>query len=136
MILQVAKDGHLYILDAAALGGSAAPKVDYVFAASGMSVHGTPIAYKTAMGQYFVVNTTSGANMCPGGVTGRALVALKDLGGEPAGADGRLVLGDRRQRLDGADRDDHRRHQQRHRVVHQQRGHAEGASTATPGCKS
>ena len=77
MILQVSKDGHLYILDAAALGGSAAPKVDYMFAAAGMSIHGTPIAYKTAMGQYFVVNTTSGANMCPGGVSGRALVALK-----------------------------------------------------------
>ena len=77
MILQVSKDGHLYILDAAALGGSAAPKVDFMFAATGMSIHGTPIAYKTAMGQYFVVNTTGGANMCPGGVSGRALVALK-----------------------------------------------------------
>jgi len=77
MVLQVSKDGHLYILDAANLGGSAAPKVDYMFAASGMSIHGTPIAYKTATAQYFVVNTTSGAQGCPGNVTGRAMVALK-----------------------------------------------------------
>ena len=77
MILQISKDGHLYILDATALGGSAAPKLDYVFAASGMSIHGTPTAYKTAMGQYLVINTTNGATMCSGGVSGRALVALK-----------------------------------------------------------
>jgi hypothetical protein len=79
MVLQMSKDGHLYILDAASLGGANGQKVDFVFAASGMSIHGTPIAYKTAMGQYLVVNTTSGANasLCPGGVSGRALVALK-----------------------------------------------------------
>ena len=77
MILQLSKDGHLYVLDATALGGSAAPKVDFVLAASGMSLHSTPAAYKTAMGQYFVFNTTNGANMCPGGVTGRAMVAVR-----------------------------------------------------------
>ncbi len=124
MILQVAKDGHLYILDAANLrrfGG--APRSTTCSPASGMSIHGTPAAYKTAMGQYFVINTTSGATMCPGGVSGRALVALKISRGEPAGGDGRLVLGDLRHRVDGADRDDDRRHRQRHRLVHQQRQH-------------
>ena len=36
-----------------------------------------PAAYRTAMGSYFVFSTTSGANMCPGGVSGRAVVALQ-----------------------------------------------------------
>ena len=113
MILQVSKDGHLYILDAAALGGSAAPKVDYMFAASGMSIHGTPAAYKTAMGQYFVVEHHQRREHVPGRRHRPRARGAEDLGGEPAGADGRLVLGDRRQRVDRADRDDHRRHQQR-----------------------
>ena len=125
MILQISKDGHLYILDATALGGSAAPKSTSRVAASGMSIHRTPTANKTAMGQYLVINTTNGANMCPGGVSGRALVALKILGCEPACGDGRLVLGYRGQRVDRADRDDDGRHCQCHGVVHQQRQHSQ-----------
>jgi hypothetical protein len=84
MIVQVAKDGHLYILDAAALGGSNGHKVDFTVTGSGMSIHTVPAAYKTTMGQYFVFTTTANANMCPGGGSmTRAVVAVKIAPGNP-----------------------------------------------------
>jgi hypothetical protein len=83
MVLQLSKDGHLYILDAAALGNTAAPKADITLTGSGMSNHGVPTVYKTSMGMYFVFGTTGGANMCPGGVTGRAVVAARITAGSP-----------------------------------------------------
>jgi hypothetical protein len=83
MVLQLSKDGHLYILDAGALGGMDGHKVDFTVAASGMSIHTAPTAYRTSQGLYFVFSTTSGANMCPGGVSGRAVVALRIAPGSP-----------------------------------------------------
>jgi len=83
MVLQLSKDGHLYILDAGALGGMDGHKVDFTVTASGMSIHTAPTAYKTSQGLYFVFSTTSGANMCPGGVSGRAVVALRLAPGSP-----------------------------------------------------
>ena len=77
MVAQLSKDGHLYLLDAANLGGSNGHKVDFTVAGSGMSIHTAPAAYRTAMGSYFVFSTTSNANMCPGNVSGRAVVAVK-----------------------------------------------------------
>ena len=83
MVLQLSKDGHLYILDAANLGGMDGHKRDFVVAASGMSIHTAPAAYRTAQGLYFVFSTTSGANMCPGNVSGRAVVAVRLDPGSP-----------------------------------------------------
>jgi hypothetical protein len=77
IVAQLSKDGHLYLLDAANLGGADGHKVDFTVAGSGMSIHTAPAAYRTAMGSYFVFSTTSNANMCPGGVSGRAVVAVK-----------------------------------------------------------
>jgi len=77
LVAQLSKDGHLYLLDAANLGGSNGHKVDFTVAGSGMSIHTAPAAYRTAMGSYFVFSTTSNANMCPGNVSGRAVVAVK-----------------------------------------------------------
>ena len=77
------KDGHLYLLDAANLGGVDGHKVDFTVAGTGMSIHTAPAAYRTAMGSYFVFSTTSNANMCPGGVSGRAVVAVKIAAANP-----------------------------------------------------
>jgi len=83
IVAQLSKDGHLYLLDAAALGGANGHKVDFTVAGSGMSIHTAPGAYRTAMGSYFVFSTTSNANMCPGGVSGRAVVAVRIAAANP-----------------------------------------------------
>jgi len=83
IVAQLSKDGHLYLLDAANLGGVDGHKVDFTVAGSGMSIHTAPAAYRTAMGSYFVFSTTSNANMCPGGVSGRAVVAVKIAAANP-----------------------------------------------------
>jgi hypothetical protein len=83
MVLQLSKDGHLYILDAGALGGADGHKVDFMVTSTGMSIHTAPAAYRTSQGLYFVFSTTMGANMCPGGVSGRAVVALRIAPGSP-----------------------------------------------------
>ena len=83
IVAQLSKDGHLYLLDAANLGGIDGHKVDFTVAGSGMSIHTAPAAYRTAMGSYFVFSTTSNANMCPGGVSGRAVVAVKIAAANP-----------------------------------------------------
>ena len=138
MILQVSKDGHLYILDAAALGRlERRPRSTSWSRPSGMSIHGTPAAYQTAHGPTSSSTPTNGANMCPGGVT-----RPRDRGGahlapaQPAG----------RRRSPGARRSPAARRPrrsrrpptapQRDRLVHQQREHAQGASTATPARRS
>ena len=59
IVAQLSKDGHLYLLDAANLGGVDGHKVDFTVAGSGMSIHTAPAAYRTAMGSYFVFSTTA-----------------------------------------------------------------------------
>jgi hypothetical protein len=83
MVLQLSKDGHLYVLDAAALGNQNGHKADITVTGSGMSNHGVPTVYKTSMGLYFVFGTTGGAMNCPGGVTGRAVVAARITAANP-----------------------------------------------------
>jgi hypothetical protein len=83
MVLQLSKDGHLYILDAVALGGADGHKLDFMVTSTGMSIHTAPAAYRTSQGLYFVFSTTMGANMCPGGVSGRAVVSLRIAPGSP-----------------------------------------------------
>ncbi|HXU04437.1 MAG TPA: PQQ-binding-like beta-propeller repeat protein [Polyangia bacterium] len=82
MVVQISKDGHLYLLDAANLGGSDGFKVDFPVAASGMSIHTAPAAYTTAQGLYVVFSTDSGA-MCPGGGGGHSIVAVRITAGSP-----------------------------------------------------
>ena len=83
MVIALSKDGHLYILDAANLGGADGRKVDFTVAGSGMSVHTPPTVYRTAMGLYYVFATTANAAMCPGGLTGKAIVAVRIAPGNP-----------------------------------------------------
>jgi hypothetical protein len=62
----VSKDGHLYLLDAGALGGKGGQKVDFMVANGTMAIHTAVAAYKTAMGLYITFGTNSGA-ICPSG---------------------------------------------------------------------
>jgi hypothetical protein len=81
MIIQISKDGHLYVLDAANLGGNNGQKVDLPVLNSPMWVHTTPAAYTTSQGLY-VVFTTEGDAMCPGG-GGSAIVGVRITAGSP-----------------------------------------------------
>jgi hypothetical protein len=75
-VVQIAKDGHLYILDSKNLGGMGGQKVDFVVASEGMSIHTVPAAYKTAMGLHVVFTTDAGA-MCPtGGPSGKVVMSV------------------------------------------------------------
>jgi hypothetical protein len=82
MVAQLSKDGHLYLLDAANLGGMDGHKVDFTVAASGMSIHTAPASYRTAQGLYVVFSTDGGA-MCPGGGGGHSVVAVRIAAGAP-----------------------------------------------------
>lgn len=85
MVAQLSKDGHLYLLDAANLGGMDGFKVDFTVAASGMSIHTAPASYRTAMGTYVVFSTDGGA-MCPGGGGGHSIVSVRLTAGSPPAA--------------------------------------------------
>jgi len=83
MVAQLSKDGHLYLLDAAHLGGMDGHKVDIVVAAGGMAIHTAPASYKTAQGVYVVFASAAGA-MCPGGASaGETIVSVRITAGSP-----------------------------------------------------
>jgi len=88
IVVAIAKDGHMYLLDAAALRGTATAaggqKVDFMVANGDMAIHTAPASYRTAMGLYVVLSTTTGA-VCPSGsgVSGRAVVAVRIAPGNP-----------------------------------------------------
>jgi hypothetical protein len=77
MLVVISKDGHLYLLDAAHLGGQGGQKVDFMVASGGaMTIHTAPAAYKTAQGLHVVFGTDSGA-LCPtSGGSGQAIVSV------------------------------------------------------------
>jgi hypothetical protein len=83
LVAAISKDGHFYLLNAAMLRGSTSGTAaggqlaDFRIAASGMSIHSVPAAYRTAMGSYVLISTTSGAQGCPSGTGGRRLMAIK-----------------------------------------------------------
>jgi hypothetical protein len=77
MVVQISKDGHLYVLDAANLGGSDGFKVDFTIASGAMSIHSAPGSYKTAMGTYIMVSTDSGAQCPAGSGGGQAVMAVR-----------------------------------------------------------
>jgi hypothetical protein len=82
LVAQLSKDGHLYLLDAAALGGSNGHKVDVLVAQAGDSIRTSPAAYKTASGQYFVF-ASEHATKCPTSISGAAVVAVRIAAGNP-----------------------------------------------------
>lgn len=72
-VVAIAKDGHMYLLDSKNLGGLGGAAVDFVVAASGMSIHTAPAAYTNAAGVHVLLSTDGGA-MCPAGMPGGKVV--------------------------------------------------------------
>jgi hypothetical protein len=68
-VVAISKDGHMYLLDSRNLGGMDGAAVDFVVAASGMSIHTAPGAYTTAAGVHVLFSTDSGA-VCPAATPG------------------------------------------------------------------
>ena len=80
-VVQISKDGHLYLLDPANLGGQDGFKVDFTVASGAMAIHTAPAAYRTAMGTHVVFSTDSGAQ-CPSG-GGKSVVSVLIPAGNP-----------------------------------------------------
>jgi hypothetical protein len=77
----VSKDGHMYLLDAGALGGKGGQKVDFMVANGTMAIHTAVASYKTAAGTYVVFGTDTGA-ICPSG-GGKNIVSVLIAPGSP-----------------------------------------------------
>lgn len=83
LVVAIAKDGHLYLLDARNLGGMGGQVVDFMVSRGAMSIHTTPAAYTTAQGVHVVFSTDSGA-LCPaGGPSGKVIMSVLLAAGAP-----------------------------------------------------
>jgi len=90
VLVAIAKDGKIYLVNPANLGGSdghlAVVEAASVGSVAGMGVKTAPTAYTTAKGTYIAFTVESGPS-CPNNVTGRAVMAVKITGGSPPTAD-------------------------------------------------
>jgi hypothetical protein len=66
LVAAVAKDGHLFFLDAHKFGGLGGELIDHAVANTPMAVWTSPTAYTTAQGSYVALTVNAGA-LCPGG---------------------------------------------------------------------
>jgi hypothetical protein len=81
-VAATSKDGHLYLLDPANLGGMT-PLVDFQVATRANSLHTAMASYTTAMGTY-VTFGTDGNGACPsGGPTGKVVMGVRIPPGSP-----------------------------------------------------
>lgn len=87
MVVAIAKDGHMYLLDAANLGGMGGQKVDFQVAGSvggeGMLVHTAPASYMTSQGMHVVFSTDSSANCPASGASGAVVMSVLIPAGAP-----------------------------------------------------
>jgi len=75
-IAAVAKDGNMYLLNPANLGGMNGHVLTFKVSSGGaMAVKTSPTAFKTAKGTHYVFSTDSGA-VCPGGGGGKSIVSV------------------------------------------------------------
>ena len=85
-VIALAKDGHMYMLDAGNLGGLGGQVVDFKFAGptEGMLVRTVPAAYTDSAGAH-VVLTTETSGICPEGnaIKGRAIMSVLLPAGSP-----------------------------------------------------
>jgi hypothetical protein len=86
-IVAFAKDGHMYLLDAANLGGAngSTPAVDFMVSNGNMSLRTVPAAYPGSSGMNVVITADSGG-ICPAGSTagtGKKLMAIQIPPGSP-----------------------------------------------------
>ena len=82
ILVVVSKDGHMYLLDAGALGGMGGQKVDFMVANGTMAIHTAVASYKTAAGLYVVFGTDTGS-VCPSGGGGKNIVSVLIAPGSP-----------------------------------------------------
>jgi hypothetical protein len=82
LLVVVSKDGHMYLLDATALGGMGGQKVDFMVANGTMAIHTAVAAYTTAKGLYVTFGTNTGA-ACPGGGSENIMSVLIAPGSPP-----------------------------------------------------
>jgi hypothetical protein len=73
MVAAVAKDGHLYFLDAKRFGGMGGQLVDYTIASNAMSIRTVPAAYATSKGSYLALNIVS-TPACPPNMPNGAVI--------------------------------------------------------------
>jgi hypothetical protein len=82
-VVAISKDGHMFLLDPANLGGMNGHVADFRVAASGMSIHTVPAAYTTAQGLHLTFAIDSGA-MCPVGMpSGKVVMSVLIPSGAP-----------------------------------------------------
>jgi hypothetical protein len=87
MVVSLSKDGHFYLLDRAHFGGLAGQLVDFMVAASGMSIRSAPTAYKTPTGTHVAFTVAGTSEGCPAGAGAGPMVLSVAVGaGAPATA--------------------------------------------------
>ncbi len=80
LVVITSKDGHFYLLDRQHFGGLAGQLVDFVVAASGMSIRSAPTAYTTSNGVHVAFNVIAGSMSCPSGLAGGPMVLSVTVG--------------------------------------------------------
>jgi hypothetical protein len=82
-VAAASKDGHLYLLDPANLGGMGGHKVDFKVANGSNTIHTAPGSYTTAMGTYFMLGTDGGGACPAGGPSGKVVMGVRIPPGSP-----------------------------------------------------
>jgi hypothetical protein len=83
LIAALAKDGQLYLLNAANLGGMGGSVAKFTVATGGsMVVKTSPAAFTDTKGTHFVLVAEAGA-ACPGGAGGKSVISVLIKGGSP-----------------------------------------------------
>src|SRR5262249_18353855 len=75
-VVAVSKDGHLYFLDAANLGGSDGHKVDFMVSGAAMNIRTVPTVFKDAKGAHIAFSIAAQASGCPNGMTGPVVMSV------------------------------------------------------------
>jgi hypothetical protein len=76
MVVAMSKDGRMFMLDAAALGGMGGQKVEFRLAANGDSIKNAPTAYRTPQGTHVAVALGMNAMGCPSG-SGQVVMSVR-----------------------------------------------------------
>jgi hypothetical protein len=83
VLVVVGKNGHLYVLDPAHLGGMGGELADVTVVNSNSAVRGAPASYVTSLGTHVVFSSQTAA-LCPGGqATGPAIMSVVLAPGSP-----------------------------------------------------
>ncbi|HVW25878.1 MAG TPA: hypothetical protein VHC69_10935 [Polyangiaceae bacterium] len=82
-VVAVTKDGHMFLLDPANLGGMGGSKVDFMVANGVNSVHTALGSYTTTKGRYVMLGTDANAACPAGGASGKVVMAVQIPAGNP-----------------------------------------------------